>query len=142
MANRRSPGPEEPNLNSADTRVVRTNRTVPAEPSVVEERYIERPVVTRNYTLARTARAVYFIFGLFEALIAIRVVLRLLAANPNSSFASLIYSLTRPLVAPFRGLFTDPNMGRAVFEFSSLVAIVVYALIAYALVRLLYIFAD
>lgn len=144
MAGRRFTSPDDPDLNAAETSVVRRTRGVSADaPPVVEDRYIERrTVAARDYTLARTARAVYFIFGLFETLIALRVALRLLAANPNSAFASLIYGITGPLVAPFRGLFRDPNMGGAVLEFSSLVAIVVYALIAYALVRLLYIFAD
>lgn len=93
-------------------------------------------------SLGRISRAIYWVFGVIESLIAIRAVLRLLGANAANSFASLIYGVTNPLVAPFRGIFTDPVLGTSVLELSSLVAIVVYALLAYALVRLLYLFSD
>ncbi|MDP9350362.1 MAG: YggT family protein [Chloroflexota bacterium] len=125
----------------------------PVRERYVEERYTERPVVqerytqrrpvrSRSYTLARYARLIYFIFGVIESLIAIRAVLKLLAANPRSGFASLIYGITDPFVAPFTGLFSEPRVSGSVLEFRSLVAILVYALLAFALVRLLYLFSD
>jgi uncharacterized protein YggT (Ycf19 family) len=158
----------DPDPYEDDTQVVRQRRIEP-EPDIVEERYVEpapvvdryveerrvgrpvyeervterRAVHDRGHTLSRIARAIYFIFGVIESLIAIRVVLRLLAANRNNPFAELIYGLTGPFVAPFQGLFgSEPNFGQSVFEFSSLAAIVVYALLAFALVRLLYLFSD
>ena len=86
----------------------------------------------------RLAQVVYVIFGIVIALIIIRVVLRALAANPGAGFTSFIYGLTGPLVAPFQGIFTTPQTsGGSVFEFSSIVAIVVYALVAWAIVRLI-----
>ncbi|MDP9383524.1 MAG: YggT family protein [Chloroflexota bacterium] len=121
----------------------------PVRERYVEERYADRSAVApdrrtardRRRSLARTARLIYFVFGVIESLIAIRALLRLLGANPVG-FARFIYDITYPFVAPFIGLFREPRLGVAVLEFSSLVAIIVYALLAYALVRLIYLFYD
>ncbi len=124
----------------------------PVRDRYVEERYVERPRVqeevvetrttrARADSLARYARIIYFVFGVIESLIAIRAVLRLLGAR-ETGFASFIYGITGPFVAPFQGLFNEPDFGSSVIELSSLLAIIVYALLAYALVRLLYIFSD
>jgi hypothetical protein len=139
------PTPEPPRERYVEERYVESAPYV--DPAPVRERYVEErysartPARDKRYTLARLARLIYFIFGVIESLIAIRAVLRLLGAN-NIGFANLIYSITYPFVAPFIGLFNDPELGRSVFELGSLLAIIVYALIAYALVRLLYIFYE
>jgi len=81
---------------------------------------------------------VYFIVGLIAILIAIRVVLKLLAANPDSGFARLIYGVSGPLVAPFQGILGTPGAGNgAVFEFSSILAIAIYALVGWIIAKLL-----
>ncbi len=87
---------------------------------------------------ARVGQVIYVILGIIIALIVIRVILKALAANAGAGFTSFIYGLTDPLVAPFQGLFATPHASTgSVFEFSSIVAIVVYALIAWAIVRLI-----
>ena len=81
---------------------------------------------------------VYFLAGLLAIVIAIRVVLRLLAANPDSGFARLIYGLSGPLVAPFRGILGTPGAGNgAVFEASSLLAIAIYFLVGWIVARVI-----
>lgn len=81
---------------------------------------------------------VYFIVGLVAIIIALRVVLKLLAANPDSGFARFIDGVSGPLVAPFQGIFGTPGAGNgAVFEFSSILAIAIYALIGWLIARLL-----
>lgn len=88
----------------------------------------------------RARQAVYLIFGIIEVLIAIRVVLKLLAANPNAGFSSFIYGITGPLVGPFLGVFNTPSGNNgSVFELSSVLAIIVYMLLAYVIVRVIYI---
>lgn len=86
----------------------------------------------------RLAQIIYVVFGIAIALIIIRVILKALAANQGAGFTSFVYGVTNPLVAPFQGIFATPQAGTgSVFEFSSIVAIIVYALIAWALVRLI-----
>jgi uncharacterized protein YggT (Ycf19 family) len=106
----------------------RPAQAVPVEPAP------RAPVVTRAN---RGARIVWLVAGIVEALLIIRVVLKALGANPAAGFSQLIYSVTAPLVLPFQGIFPTPTTSRSVLELSALVAIVVYALIAWGIVRLI-----
>lgn len=85
-----------------------------------------------------SAKAVSYLFGIIEAVLALRLVFRLLAANPGNGFASFIYDLSYAFIAPFRGIFPQASYGNAVLESSTLAAIVIYALIGWGLVRLIY----
>jgi hypothetical protein len=83
------------------------------------------------------ARVVYTILGIINGILAIRFVLVLLGANPANAFANLIYTLSRPLVAPFIGLFNyQPQYGVVRFEFETLIAMAVYTLLAWIIIRL------
>jgi YGGT family len=85
----------------------------------------------------RAAMITYLILGILEALLITRVILKLLAANPGSSFVRFVYNISALLVAPFQGIFPTPATQNSVLELSSLVAIAVYALIAWGIVRLI-----
>lgn len=104
-----------------------------------EKKYLdETPMASLEDTTNIAARVVYVISGIITGLLAIRFLLSLLGANPLNSFANIIYDLSRPLVAPFFGLFNyNAQLGVARFEFETLIAIVVYGLIAWVLVNLL-----
>jgi len=67
----------------------------------------------------------------------VRFALLLLGANEASGFVRLIYGLSRPFVLPFQGIFGEPVLGASVLEWASLVGIIVYALVAYGLARLI-----
>lgn len=94
------------------------------------------PYAPRRQASYRMVQAIYVVFGIIEALIAIRLVLRALGANPTAGFAEFVYGLTAPLLAPFIGLFGSPQSGGSVLEIHSIVALVVYALLAWLLARL------
>jgi uncharacterized protein YggT (Ycf19 family) len=84
-----------------------------------------------------------FVIAVIAILIAIRLVLKLLAANTDSSFTNLIYGVTGPMVAPFQGIFGTPAAGNgAVFELSSLLAIAIYLLVGWLLTRLVQLLLD
>ena len=107
----------------------------PVEPAPVAYR---RDVTTEVSPAYRFAQLIYVVFGVGITLIIIRVILKALAANPDAGFTSFLYGITNPLVAPFQGIFATPQAGTgSVFELSSSIAIIVYALIAWALVRLI-----
>ncbi|HEY0964947.1 MAG TPA: hypothetical protein VGE13_00525 [Candidatus Saccharimonadales bacterium] len=82
-------------------------------------------------------RAVWFIVGLINIIIALRFVFLLLGANRGAAFTDLVYSISAPFVAPFVGIFGEPTYGRSVFELSSVLAIVIYLLIGWGIVKLL-----
>lgn len=95
---------------------------------VTETRY------TSGYLLAR--RIIYFVLGVIEFLLLFRFVLKLFGANPASPFAAFIYAITEVFVYPFTGLFADVAAGRSLFEPRTLVAMAVFAVIAWGIDRL------
>ena len=84
---------------------------------------------------------VWYILGVIEILLAFRFVLKLLSANPSSGFVDFIYRVTGILTAPFDSIFgvttAKPGDVQSVFEPSILVAIAVYALVAWGIVKLI-----
>jgi hypothetical protein len=89
---------------------------------------------------------VYFFFGLLEVLLAFRLVLKLTGASIYSAFVGLIYGLTGIFILPFEGIFHRgyaPGVETtSVLEPSTLVAIVVYAVLAWGIVKLVRIFSG
>jgi len=84
------------------------------------------------------ARVVWYIAGVILTLLAIRFVLILLGANHGNAFVNFIYSLTYPLARPFFGIFGYTiKYGVSRVELSTLVAMAVYALIAYGIAKLI-----
>jgi uncharacterized protein YggT (Ycf19 family) len=71
----------------------------------------------------------YTLLNIVEGLLAIRFLLRFLAANPNNAFVNFIYDITAPLVAPFRNIFAPLVTDGSVLEWSTLVAMLVYAVV-------------
>jgi YGGT family len=76
----------------------------------------------------------YFILGVLEVILALRLIFRLLGANQDNGFITFLYNLSHVFVGPFNGIFNDQALGRSVFELSTLIAMLVYALIAWGIV--------
>jgi YGGT family len=86
--------------------------------------------------LYRGTQIVWYIAGFLEAILAFRFVLKLLGANPLAGFTSLIYGISQPFVAPFLSVFRITSVQGSVFEWTTLLAMLVYWLIAMAVARL------
>jgi hypothetical protein len=114
-------------------------KTIQPAPRVATDRTpsaLRDPYAGRRETSMKITRAIYLMFGLIEALLAIRFVLKALGANAEAGFAQLLYGVTGPLVAPFGGLFGTPQAASgAVLEVHTLIALVIYALVTWLLVR-------
>ena len=110
-----------------------------AEPGLAAE-HVEAvatdPYAPRRGAAYKARQAIYLLFGIIEGLIAVRFILRLLGANPDAGFAAFVYGVTAPFLAPFVGLFGTPQYDGSVLELHSIVAIVVYALLAWVLAKL------
>lgn len=102
--------------------------------TTVQQQTVARRETTSASVMIR--RLVWFIAGLISIIIALRFVFLLLGANRDAGFTDFIYSLSAPFVAPFVGIFGEPTYGTSVFEVSSLLAIVIYALVAWAITKL------
>lgn len=83
---------------------------------------------------------IYFLFGVIEVLLIFRLVFKLTGASPVSSFVNFIYSLTQIFIMPFTGIFrqatTEGVETIAVLEPATIVAIVVYAVLAWGISQL------
>jgi hypothetical protein len=83
----------------------------------------------------KATQVVWLLFGILEALIALRIGLLLVGANPESPIVALIYGLTGIFLFPFTNLIGSPSSGSMVLELSSLFAMLIYALIAWVIER-------
>ena len=83
------------------------------------------------------SRVVWYVAGFIIALLAIRLVLLMLGANRDSGFVDFVYAFTGFFAAPFAGIFPAPTYGQFFFDTASLVGIIVYALIAWGIAKLL-----
>src|SRR5438309_1116888 len=85
---------------------------------------------TKKKAIFRIYQVIWYILGVVEVLLIIRVILKALGANPLSGFTNLIYTISNPLALPFKGIFQTAVVEGSVFEWSTLIAGVVYALVA------------
>jgi hypothetical protein len=100
-------------------------------------------VEARRSTANWITGLVYFLFGLIEIAIALRILLKLLAANPNAGFSQFIYGVTGPFVAPFAGIIGQPAASNgSVFELSSVLALIIYLLLSWIVAKLLQLLID
>ena len=83
----------------------------------------------------KITQLIWLLLGILEATIALRIGLKLIGANPDSPIVSLIYGFTYLFLFPFEGMIATPAAGSMVLELSSLFAMVIYALIAWAVER-------
>lgn len=86
--------------------------------------------------LYRGTQIVWYLLGIVEILLAFRFVLKLLGANAAAGFTSFIYSATYIFAAPFLSVFKKTQVMGSVFEWTTLLAMFVYWVIAYGIIKL------
>lgn len=114
--------------------VIKTTTKVVTPPVATEH---PQKVFEKKKAIFRMYQVIWYILAIIEVLLGFRMTLRALGADPTSGFASLIYALSNPLSLPFSGILPITLSGRSVFEWSTLIAAVVYFLIAYGIIHLL-----
>ena len=87
-------------------------------------------------TLYKVTRGIWYVLYVIEAILILRFILRLLGANPGAGFTELVYALSAAPLAPFLYVFGNATSGVGVIEWSTLLAMVVYWLIAWGVVKL------
>ncbi len=81
---------------------------------------------------------IWLLFGILEGLIILRVGLKLIAVNPANSLASPVYGVTDLFLGPFWGLTGTLSYAGFILEIPSMVAILVYAFLAWVLVKIVW----
>ena len=117
---------EDPNTKQT-TEVVETTEVNPQS----------APAVERAHKVSKVNQVIWYVAGVIITLHAVRVVLAMLGANLENGFANFIYAITDPFVAPFRGLLQvgEFQAGVSRFEVETLLAAVVYALLAWGITK-------
>jgi hypothetical protein len=109
---------------------------MPNETSVSEVRTSQsEPEREQRIFSFKATQLVWLLFGILIALIALRIGLKLIGANADSSIVAAIYGFTGLFLFPFTGLIGSPTFGNMVLELSSVFAILIFALIAWAVER-------
>lgn len=117
-------------------KVVRTTRE--ATPDIKTEH--PQKVYEKKRVLFRTYQIIWYVLGVIEVLLVFRLILKALGASPFSGFTTLVYALSDPLALPFQGILGTSVTSGKVFEWSTLIAIIVYAIVAAGIVQLLQMF--
>ena len=86
--------------------------------------------------LYKGTQIVWYVLGIMETLLAFRFVLKLMGANPDAGFSSFIYAVTYIFAAPFLSVFRTTAISGSVFEWTTLLAMIVYWILAFGIIKL------
>jgi len=121
----------------------REETVVTQQPGYAATEQVTRDVAAeRRLGVFQFTRIVYVLLGLLQVLLGMRFVLKLIAANATSGFATFIYGITSLFVAPFTGLIATPTSGNTIFEATTLIAMGIYALVIWGIVSVIPIVMD
>lgn len=112
--------------------VIQQTRTVTSGISTdsPQKTYQTKKAIFRSY------QVIWYILGVIEVILAFRVVLKFLGANAFSGFTNFIYAISSPFAMPFSGILGTSASSNLIFEWSTLIAMAVYAVVAYGIVAL------
>ena len=88
--------------------------------------------------LFRGTQIVWYILGIVEILLAFRFILKFLGANAEAGFSSFIYGATHIFASPFLNVFSITRVEGSVLEWTTLLAMLVYWVIALGVIKLLH----
>lgn len=99
------------------------------------EQFVQDVAGEQWFQLIRAVQLIWLFFGILEALMGLRVLLKLIGANPNNDFAHFVYTTAGVFLAPFFGLIGSPVSGTGVLELPSVIAMVAYGFLGWGVVR-------
>lgn len=106
---------------------------------VHEEQVVHNVNLEYREALYKVSQFIWLLFGGIEALIGLRVILMLIGANPANTFTAFVYQLSALFLWPFQNIVANPAFQNIVLEITSIIAMIVYALIGWAIVRLIWV---
>lgn len=116
---------------TVDTQTVKTSSNQPAvNTGSAQSAYGTKKAIFRLY------QVVWYVLGVVEVLLISRILLKLIGANLESGFTSFIYSISAPFAAPFRGVLGESTSMQSIIEWSTIIAMAVYAVVAFGIVKL------
>ena len=101
------------------------------------ERTVRDVGAEHSLKLFKVGQLIWLAVGIIDGLIGLRVLLKLIGANPDNNFARFVYDAAGVFLAPFFGLVGSPSSGSIVLEVPSLIAMLVYAGLGWVIVRVM-----
>jgi hypothetical protein len=98
-----------------------------------------QPDISHRMEAQKATQVIVLLVGILEASLALRFLLKLIAANPHSPVAALTYAVTGIFLTPFAGLTATPSADGMVLELSTLIVVLAYGLIGWTIERLAWI---
>ena len=86
--------------------------------------------------LYRGTQIVWYLVTLLEAVLLLRFALKLFQANPGAGFTEFIYGLSGVFTAPFQAVFRNARVEGSTFEWTTLLAMFIYWLLALAITKI------
>ena len=130
-------------INNEPKQEVRTTETIQTVRNMEPEQEVGRTGPVKSFPIIKI---VYFIGGVLEIFLGLRLILKLLGASAGNAFVPFIYNVTRIFVLPFSGIFstavTQGAETEAVFEPATIIAMLIYALLAWGIVKLIVILRN
>jgi hypothetical protein len=111
--------------------------TIRDDDLVHQERVVADVGAERAAGVSKLIGFVWLLTGILELLLGLRFLLKLIAANPQAPFVDLVYSLSAPFLWPFFGITGTPAVNNMVFETPTLIAMLVYAILAWIVVKVI-----
>lgn len=123
----------ETSTSTPTTQSMKSEHTVGATAGAAKE-------YSQKKTLFHAYQIVWYVFGFIEIVLAFRFILKLLGANPEAGFSKFVYGISAPFAAPFANIFqastTKGVETTSFFEWSTLIAAVVYTVIAWGIMKI------
>lgn len=114
--------------------------------TIKQTKLVQQPLVKTEHpqkvyetkkAILRSWQVIWYILAVVEIILGFRMAFKAIGANPFSGFVSLIYGVSDPLTFPFSGIIHSSFYKNSIFEWSTIIAAVVYFLIAWGIVSLL-----
>lgn len=106
---------------------------------VHEEHVVQNVNLEYREAVYKITQFIWLLFGALEALLGIRVILMLIGANTGNPFTVLVYQLSDLFLWPFRSIVANPAFQNHVLEITTIIAMIIYPLIGWAIVRLVWV---
>jgi hypothetical protein len=85
----------------------------------------------------RGSQIVWYLLGVIEILLLLRFVLKFVGANASAGFTQFIYTISSPFAGSFMNVVNPSQVGKSIFDWSIILAMIIYALVAWGIVKLL-----
>ncbi len=111
---------------------------VTQQPGYEETEQVVHDVAAERWlSFYQAQRTIWTILTVMEVFLGLRFFLKWIAANPNSGFASFLYWVTDLVLWPFAGLVGNPTNGDSILEVTTLLAMLIYAILFWVALRVI-----